>query len=104
MLPSCGNGKKLPLIWIFHRKYQKKVKVPAKYPTLVVFTLSAVMNGQLMVHILDRAILPNLEPGLSVVFLDLFLAHFGDPVQEYVARPEVSCKAEVKGINAHLTK
>ena len=104
VLPSCSNGKKLPLIWIFHGKYQKKVKVPAKYPTLVVFTLSAVMNGQLMVHTLDRAILPNLEPGLSVVFLDLFAAHFGDPVQEYLARPEVSCKAEVKGINAHLTK
>jgi len=92
VLPSCSNGKKLPLIWIFHGKYQKKVKVPAKYPTLVVFTLSAVMNGQLMVHTLDRAILPNLEPGHSVVFLDLFAAHFGDPVQEDVARPEVSCK------------
>jgi len=74
ILPSDSTGRKFPIIWIFHGKYQKRVKVPARYPSLVIFTNSANMNGQAMVHVLKRAIFPNLLPGLNVMLLDAFPA------------------------------
>jgi hypothetical protein len=98
---SCMRNNKFPIIWLFHGKKQKKVKVPAGYPTLVLFTETATMNGHALVHILKRAIMPNVSPGLNVLLLDAFRAHFGEAMQEYLqAEPCL----EVKEIEAHLTK
>ena len=68
------------------------------------FTEPAVTNGQVLVHILDRTIMPNIESGQNILFLDAFLAHFGAPMQEWLEQPNVSSKIGLKGIAAHLTK
>jgi hypothetical protein len=101
ILPSCANGRKLPIIWIFKGKYQKKVKVPANCPTLVLFTKSGMMNGSALVFCLTRAIIPNLVPGRNVIFLDDFKAHFGAAAQTLLADTP---NLESKRIEPPLTK
>ena len=68
------------------------------------FTEPAVTNGQVLVHILDRTIMPNIESGQNILFLDAFLAHFGAPMQEWLEQTNVSSRIGLKGIAAHLTK
>ena len=48
--------------------------------------------------------MPNIESGQNILFLDAFLAHFGAPMQEWLAQPNVSSRIGLKGIAAHLTK
>ena len=48
--------------------------------------------------------MPNIESGQNILFLDAFLAHFGAPMQEWLAQPNVSSLIGLKGIAAHLTK
>ena len=48
--------------------------------------------------------MPNIESGQNILFLDAFLAHFGAPMQEWLAQPTVSSRIGLKGIAAHLTK
>ena len=90
-LPSRSSGRRLPIIWIFHGVYQKKVKVPDGFPCLVVFTESGMVNSEALIFILERAILPNLDPGLNVIWLDLHPAHFSPAVLKWAAeQPELT--------------
>lgn len=80
ILPTCADGRKLPIIFLFHGKSQLKVIVPAGRPCLVLFTKTAMINGDVLKHILERAVFPNL------------------PRENVVGRSQVSFPGSCRGI------
>jgi hypothetical protein len=82
ILPSCGDGRKLPIVFIFHGTLQLPVAVPLGRPCLVIFTKTAMMNGSALLQILRRAIFPNLPSDEKHGFLlDDHASHFLEEVQ-----------------------
>lgn len=74
----------LPLVFIFHGKRQLKVEVPAGYPCLVMFVPSGSIVNTALVHVFERAIIPNLDrEGTIHIFLDEDPAHFHPRVAQF---------------------
>jgi hypothetical protein len=83
ILPTCADGRKLPIIFLFHGKSQLKVIVPAGRPCLVLFTKTAMINGDVLKHILERAVFPNLPREIPPMLLD---DHFLEAVVAWLAQ------------------
>lgn len=89
ILPSRADGGKLPIIFIFRGKHQLHVATVAGYPCLILFTESANSNTETILHLLRRAIIPNLHlegkeeiETPHVVLFDAYGSHFTDKVGE----------------------
>ena len=88
ILPSLGDGRKLPIIFLFHGTLQLKVVVPHGYPCL--FTNTANINSDALQHILKRAIFPNLPANQTHgLLLDDHKAHFLEAVQKLLAEHNI---------------
>ena len=87
ILPTCADGRKLPIIFLFHGKSQLKVIVPAGRPCLVLFTKTAMINGDVLKHILERAVFPNLPREIPHgMLLDDHKSHFLEAVVVLLAQ------------------
>lgn len=75
IFPTCADGRKLPIIFLFHGTKQLKVKVPIGCPCLVLFTKTAMISGDAFMHILERAIFPNLPSEPHGILLDEHPTH-----------------------------
>ena len=84
-----GAGGKFPLVFNFRGKYQQKIRVPKGYPALVCHTKTAMSNGEFVIHLFERAIIPNLKPTEKYfVLLDEAPSHFSATVQGWMNKQE----------------